>query len=308
MRYDFLNIARVTGVNSILKAILVIIITWSGYFLGSLPFAFFANQQVSKVDLSPEEYNRVMESMDLSFLGVDKNVIFFLVVISFLLGLTFMGLSYGKIHGRQFLSLVNSESRIDFKRLFWSFGFWMLMMFVIECAFYLSEPNNYVFHFRGSKFIMLAIITLIFIPFQIAFEEFFFRGYLIQQLGLFLPKAFISIILTSIGFGLMHSMNPEVAKFGWTTMMVYYIGIGVFLGILTILDRGMELALGIHAATNMYSAMFVTFKGSALETDALFSINDINVPYMIVGTFLSAILFFIVARKKYNFLDFKNLF
>jgi hypothetical protein len=30
-------------------------------------------------------------------------------------------------------------------------------------------------------------------------------------------------------------------------MFVYYIGTGLFLGILTLMDEGMELALGFHA-------------------------------------------------------------
>jgi hypothetical protein len=40
-------------------------------------------------------------------------------------------------------------------------------------------------------------------------------------------------------------------------MFVYYIGTGLF-GILTLMDEGMELALGFHAANNLVGALLVT--------------------------------------------------
>jgi hypothetical protein len=43
--------------------------------------------------------------------------------------------------------------------------------------------------------------------------------------------------------------NPEVSKLG-ILCLCYYIGTG-FLRILTLMDEGMELALGFHAANNL---------------------------------------------------------
>ena len=47
-------------------------------------------------------------------------------------------------------------------------------------------------------------------------------------------------------------MNPEVEKLGYL-ILVYYIGSGLFLGIITLMDEGIELALGFHFANNFPS-------------------------------------------------------
>jgi membrane protease YdiL (CAAX protease family) len=46
----------------------------------------------------------------------------------------------------------------------------------------------------------------------------------------------VPFLMTSIIFGSVHFGNPEVSKLG--DMFVYYIGTGLFLGILTLMDEG----------------------------------------------------------------------
>ena len=88
----------------------------------------------------------------------------------------------------------------------------------------------------------------------------------------------IPLLVTSILFGLVHGTNPEVQSFGTGIMMTYYISAGLMLGIMTIMDDGLELALGTHAATNFTAAVFVGYEGSVIKTDSLFVAQDLN-PY-----------------------------
>ena len=76
------------------------------------------------------------------------------------------------------------------------------------------------------------------------------------------------LLVTSVLFGLMHAANPEVEKMGFI-IMLYYIGTGLFLGILTLMDEGLELALGFHAANNLIGALLLTSDWSALQTNSL---------------------------------------
>ena len=62
----------------------------------------------------------------------------------------------------------------------------------------------------------------------------------------------------------MHIANPEVGKLGMI-IMVYYIGTGFFLGIMTLMDEGLELALGFHAANNLIGALLVTADWTAFK-------------------------------------------
>ena len=68
------------------------------------------------------------------------------------------------------------------------------------------------------------------------------------------------LIMTSILFGLMHGLNPEVKEFGLLTMMPQYILFGLIFGIITILDDGIEAAMGAHAANNIFLCIMVTNK------------------------------------------------
>ena len=73
----------------------------------------------------------------------------------------------------------------------------------------------------------------------------------------------------------MHIANPEVGKLGYI-IMVYYIGTGFFLGIITLMDEGMELTLGFHAANNLVGALLVTADWTAFQTDSI--LKDISEP------------------------------
>ena len=58
--------------------------------------------------------------------------------------------------------------------------------------------------------------------------------------------------------------------------MVYYIGTGLFLGIITLMDEGMELALGFHAANNLFTALLVTSDWTAMQTESI--LKDVAEP------------------------------
>ncbi|WP_370514485.1 type II CAAX prenyl endopeptidase Rce1 family protein [Formosa sp. L2A11] len=119
----------------------------------------------------------------------------------------------------------------------------------------------------------------------------------------------VPLIITSLIFGGLHIANPEVEKLGYT-IMVYYIGTGLFLGILTLMDEGMELSLGFHAANNFFTALLVTSDWSALQTYSIFkdisepgkaSLVEIFIPVFVVFP----ILLFIFS-KKYKWTDWKD--
>ena len=81
-----------------------------------------------------------------------------------------------------------------------------------------------------------------------------------------------------------------------------YIGTGFFLGITTLMDEGLELALGFHAANNLFTALLVTADWTAFQTHSVF--KDISDPTEagFIDIFLPVfvifpIILFIFARK-----------
>jgi membrane protease YdiL (CAAX protease family) len=130
------------------------------------------------------------------------------------------------------------------------------------------------------------------------------------KLGLYtlVRKPITPLIITSLMFGLMHGMNPEIAEFGFGKMMVFYIGMGLFLGLLTVMDESLELALGVHFANNFFGALFVSFDGSALQTPTLLRSLEMNTDYMLVGWFGMVSVFMAAAYFKYRWKNWGKLF
>ena len=130
------------------------------------------------------------------------------------------------------------------------------------------------------------------------------------KLGLYtlVRKPITPLIITSLMFGLMHGANPEIAEFGLGKMMTFYIGMGLFLGLITLLDESLELALGVHFANNLFGALFVSFDGSALQTPTLFRSLEMNTDYMLVGWFGMVAIFMAAAYFKYRWKNWGKLF
>lgn len=100
------------------------------------------------------------------------------------------------------------------------------------------------------------------------------------------------ILFTSVLFGVIHLSNPAIQQYGLAFMMPYYSCIGLSLAICTVMDDGMEIALGIHAATNMYNAILVSFSGAALQTPSIFRMKELDLSLVIPLSLLIALVFY----------------
>jgi membrane protease YdiL (CAAX protease family) len=179
------------------------------------------------------------------------------------------------IHGQSIRSLTTSRKKVDWKRIFFSFTIWGIFTVATTLILYYLSPESFVINFNPVKFFPFLIIALLLIPLQTSFEEYFFRGYLLQGIGVISKSRLIPLVITSVTFGLMHIANPEVGKLG-PIIMVYYIGTGFFLGIITLMDEGLELALGFHAANNLIGALLVTADWTAFQTHSI--LKDVSEP------------------------------
>ena len=179
------------------------------------------------------------------------------------------------VHKQSIRSLTTARPKVDWGRIFFAFGIWGAITITLTAAAYFMEPENYVLNFKPVPFAILAAIAIIMIPMQTSFEEYLFRGYLMQGIGVATRSRLIPLISTSVIFGLMHIANPEIDKMGYV-LLWYYIGTGFFLGIITLMDDGMELALGFHAANNLITVLLITSDWTALQTHSI--LKDISEP------------------------------
>ena len=143
-----------------------------------------------------------------------------------------------------------------------SFSFLVFFIWGLVTIFFLGSdiilsPEKYVWNFKPIPFFTLCFVAIVFMPLQTSLEELLFRGYYMQGLGLWIKNKWAPLIIMSVVFGLLHGLNPEIEKLGYIAL-VFYIGTGFFFGIVTLMDDGIELAMGMHAVNNILAALFVT--------------------------------------------------
>ena len=92
--------------------------------------------------------------------------------------------------------------KIRWDRFFISAAVWM-HTFSSYLFFYLKlDPSNFTLNNKTASLITLSLISVLFIPFQAAFEEVLFRGYLMQGFAALVKNRWFPLIMTSVLFGL----------------------------------------------------------------------------------------------------------
>jgi len=269
----------------------VFIITAS--FVGQIPLVIAI---VAKIFLTGATYPTTNEGIMHFF---EPNLTFFLLLISFVFALAGIYFVVKYLHQQTILSVTTSRKKVDWNRILFSFGLWAVFSVVSTLVFYFFNPTLYIFQFKPIPFAILFVIAVALVPLQTSTEEYVFRSYLMQGFGNLAQNKWFPLLMTSIIFGAMHLFNPEVSKIG-NIIFVYYIGTGLFLGIITLMDEGLELALGFHAANNLVGALLVTSDWTAFQTHSIF--KDISEPEAGLDIILPVvlvypILLFIFSRK-----------
>ncbi|MBA2744660.1 MAG: CPBP family intramembrane metalloprotease, partial [Flavisolibacter sp.] len=210
-------------------------------------------------------------------------------------------------HKQSFRSVTTARTKVDWNRIFFSFCIWAVISIAATMVSYFLMPEDFVWNFKPVPFIILALIAIPLIPVQTSTEEYIFRGYLMQGFANLAHNRWFPLLMTSVIFGLMHIVNPEVEKLGYI-IMVYYIGTGLFLGIITLMDDGMELALGFHAANNLIGALLVTTDWTAFQTNSI--LKDISEPTagydILLPIFIIYPILLFIFSKKYRWSNWKK--
>ena len=240
----------------------------------------------------------------------ESNLNFIYILFPFTGGLIFLLFIAVKfLHKQSITNLTTSRAKIDWSRVAFAFILWGVISTAMTMVDIYLSPDDYVFNFEINRFLILAVIAICLVPLQTSFEEYMFRGYLMQGIGNIFRNKLVPLIVTSVAFGLLHIANPEVDKLG-NIIMIYYIGTGFFLGILTLMDEGMELALGFHAANNLFTALLVTADWTAFQTYSIYtSIADpssMGVSEIIVPVFVIFPILLLIFSKKYNWNNWFN--
>ena len=251
----------------------------------------------------------VLSSGDMGAMAeaLGTNYFLFLMLLTFAIGLACLFFWTKVIHKQPIRELTTSRKKVDWNRIFFAFFLWAGVSIIFVLVDVQLSPEDYELNFNLKPFLVLAAIAIIMIPIQTSMEEYYMRGYLMQGLGVMAKNKWVPLVVTSTLFGLMHILNPEVEKLGYG-IMVYYIGTGFFLGVLTLMDEGLELALGFHAANNLTTALLVTADWTAFQTDSIY--RDVSDPVLGWDVLVPVLIIFpillFIFSKKYKWTDWKE--
>jgi membrane protease YdiL (CAAX protease family) len=278
----------------------LIFIIWQ---IGSIPFVAAVAYKLSQegnLFSGFSDYQTLMTTLD-------SNLTFFLMLLSFAVGFFGVWLIVRFFHNQKFKDLLTTRNKFDWKRVFFGFSivaFFITAMTIID---YYVNPDDYLFNFKSKEFLILAVIGIVMVPIQTTFEEIYFRGYFMQGLGVIFKNRWLPLIVTSAGFGLLHLGNPEVDKMGYI-IMVSYIGTGFLLGIMALMDEGLELSIGYHAGNNLITALLVTADWTAFQTESILIYTeepsagfDVLIPVLIIYP-----IYLLIIAKVYHWKNWKS--
>jgi len=295
------------GKNNLWRYIVMIaLVLVASNTIGALPLIIAL---VSKSTSNPEVFSQLSANPnDYSILGLEPNVGLIMMLFPFIAGLAAYVLAIKPLNNRTVINTINGTGKIRWNRFFISALVWFLLSAIYLILYLKIDPSNFTISNRTASFLILILVSVLLIPFQAAFEEVLFRGYLMQGFAVLVKNRWFPLVTTSVLFGLLHAFNPEVKEYGFFTMIPQYLLFGLIFGVITILDDGIEAAMGAHSANNIFLCIMVTSKSSALQTPALYEQQNIYPWTEFAGLLVTGIAFILVLKIIFKWNDFSIIF
>lgn len=206
-----------------------------------------------------------------------------------------------KYHHRKFFSIITTKSKINFKRMFIGFSIFFVFISLQSLIEYFIWPGVFSVSFDIKKFIIILTIGLILTPIQTTAEELFFRGYILQWMGLKIKNKYVILLLSGLIFMVGHFGNPEFTNYNVVLMAADYFCFGVLATLLTMKTNSIEVPIGMHAANNLFSLLIISYKDAALTTyNSAFYQTKIHPLYSLITLIIIAVIFYIIITKTYS--------
>jgi membrane protease YdiL (CAAX protease family) len=84
----------------------------------------------------------------------------------------------------------------------------------------------------------------------------------------------------------------------WVTGSLYYLMMGAFFALVTLRDGRLELAIGAHAANNLFVALLVNAGNSGMPTQAVWQTRGDSSLYGLLATLVIAVTFYTLLVRK----------
>lgn len=158
----------------------------------------------------------------------------------------------------------------------------MAIQMTISTLIWPESWDKYQFNTNWKYVVYGGLITLVFIPFQAASEEFLLRGYLNQALIKYLKSPWIVFTVTSGAFAALHMWNSEAQGQFMPYMLAIFL-FGYAACILVYFEGGLESAIGWHIINNIFVFSLFGYEDPMLPNTALFYSGPPEIGWSEVG-------------------------
>lgn len=292
--------------RSILFMILGVIVVVVGYTLGQIPLLQYASHLAES--LGDDALDNFYSSGNLADVGMDNNLGFALMLTVFIVAITVFWIYVKSTYRLKFKDLITPFAKMRWGRVVWGFGLVLALTAISELLSYAMAPEYYRFTFDPKSFWVLILICLFMLPIQTSAEEIIIRGYLMPHLSHIGNKAIIGLLATSLFFAAIHMGNPEVKEHGVLLTFPYYFISALFLGLMTTLDDGLEMALGVHFGVNLFSASIMSYEAAVIPTQTIWESTETNPALVLVVSTVMTIVFLWLSAKRFDWPSWSILF
>tara|TARA_B100000519_G_scaffold129158_1_gene111465 strand:- start:272 stop:1342 length:1071 start_codon:yes stop_codon:yes gene_type:complete len=306
----FLNNARI-GKNSLFRwTVTAILIMFMWSFVGGIPFMTVCGI----LDDSPFwGYSCDIDSYAPSIKGPSAAPNFLFLHLVFVIGLFGFWFLTNSIQKKPVLTMITGRKQIDRDRIIFA----MLVSFVfysiaLSTELFISNANNIPIALKYEGFspdwFLVLLLAILFVPIQAGLEEIIFRGYILHGLSLILNNKMFLALATGSIFAFVHLSNPEPWTYGIGPYLMAIFTMGFFMSAITLIDGGMELAIGLHIANNLWVHLVVGLENSVINTPSLFLITSSNIQYeaIILPTIIQFSITFIAFGLRYKWFKFND--
>jgi CAAX protease family protein len=198
-------------------------------------------------------------------------------------------LAVALLHWRNPLTLVTGRRSVDWGRVGTGFGVWFALAVLSSFVEFLLYPSSFSLGPSLAALVPLALLALVLTPIHATAEEAFFRGYLVQGASLISSNFLFLAVASGALFMLPHLANPGLVL----PVALYHFCFGAFFAWVSLRDGTLELAIGAHAANNLFGAVVLGFEGSALKTPSLFYTDRFVPAYSLAQLLVTAVIFYL---------------
>jgi len=178
------------------------------------------------------------------------------------------------IHKKDLISLVNVSKgkgiagksiswikRIRWNRFLKGALLWSIFIVITLILSYIFNPDSFIINFNIEHIAIMILLFIIAIPIQVTLVELFFRGYLLQGISLKIKSPIFIILISTLIFSLRYFTGGDNLIFSIQNVSIAFI-IGIIFCVFTLVDNGIELAIGAHLANTFFAFMIAPSEAS----------------------------------------------